>query len=66
MHTQKISLMKLIEAELEHRVKDTERELTKIETIVELSEVRTKIETLQGERRKAATSSDLPSKAQAS
>jgi hypothetical protein len=55
MHTQKISMMKLIEAELQQRVEQSERELSKIETIVRLSEVRTTIEDLQVERRKAAT-----------
>ena len=59
MNTQKISLMKLIEAELEHRVQQTEPELTRIEEIVRLSEVRTTIEDLQQARRKASASASV-------
>ena len=60
MDTQKISLMKLIEAELQHRVEETKPELSKIDMIVRLTEVRTSIEDLQ-ERRKAAASDSGPS-----
>ena len=47
MNTQKISLMKLVEAELKHRVEETEPELSKIDMIVRLSEVRSTIEDLE-------------------
>ncbi len=60
MHTQKLSTMKLIEAELQNRVKQTECELQRIETIVRLSEVRSSIEGLQQEQRKAISSESLP------
>ena len=59
MDTQKISLMKLIEAELQHRVEETKPELSKIDMIVRLTEVRTSIEDLQS--RKQATSVPAPS-----
>jgi hypothetical protein len=62
MHTQKISLMKLVEAELEHWVQKSERELQKIENIVELSEVRKEIEDLRVERQNAADSKKADSK----
>ena len=52
MNTQKISLMKLMEAELKNRVEQTEPELSKIDMIVRLSEVRTTLEDLQQGRRK--------------
>ena len=52
MNTQKISMMKLVEAELKNRVEQTEPELSKIDMIVRLSEVRTTIEDLQQCRRK--------------
>ena len=52
MNTQKISMMKLVEAELKNRVEQTEPELSKIDMIVRLSEVRTTIEDLQQGRRK--------------
>ncbi len=62
MNTQKISLMKLIEAELQQRVKQTaEPELTKIDMIVRLSEVRSTITDLQEARRKAASPATPPS-----
>lgn len=59
MDTQKISLMKLIEAELQHRVEETKPELSRIDMIVRLTEVRTSIEDLQS--RKKATSVPAPS-----
>ncbi len=61
MNTQKISLRKLIEAELQQRVKQTEPQLTKIDMIVRLSEVRSTITDLQEARRKAAASANPPS-----
>ena len=51
MDDQKISLMKLVEAELKHRVEETEPELSKIDMIVRLSEVRSTIEDLQQGRK---------------
>ena len=65
MDTQKISLMKLIEAELQHRVEETEPELSRIDMIVRLTEVRTSIEDLQS-RKNMGSVSDTPSKIQAS
>jgi len=65
MHTQKISLMKLMEAELQNRVQRTEPELTKIDMIVRLAEVRTTIDGLQEDRRKAVSSAPKPPDAQA-
>jgi hypothetical protein len=53
MDTQKISLMKLVEAELKHRVEETEPELSKIDMIVRLSEVRSTIEGMQQGRKEA-------------
>ncbi len=53
MDTQKISVMKLMEAELQKRVRQTEPELTRIDMIVQLSEMRVQIEDLQQERRKS-------------
>ncbi len=53
MDTQKISVMKLMEAELQKRVRQTEPELTRIDMIVQLSEMRVQIEGLQQERRKS-------------
>jgi len=44
--------MKLMEAELKNRVEQTEPELSKIDMIVRLSEVRTTLEDLQQGRRK--------------
>jgi hypothetical protein len=55
MDTQKISMMKLIEAELQHRVQETEPELSRIDMIVRLSEVRTTIADLQQDRPKPAS-----------
>ncbi len=51
MNTQKISLMKLVEAELKHRVDESETALSKIDMIVRLSEVRTTINDLQDQRK---------------
>jgi hypothetical protein len=65
MDTQKISVMKLIQAELENRVQQTEPELTKIDMIVRLAEVRTTIEGLQEARKKASTGIILPPEAKA-
>ena len=65
MDTQKISLMKLIEAELQHRVEETEPELSRIDMIVRLTEVRTSIEDLQS-RKKAASVCAPSSNVQAS
>ena len=65
MNTQKISLMKLIEAELQQRVQQTEPELSKIDMIVRIAEVRTTIEDLQAARRKAAGSASIPDKPEA-
>ncbi len=59
MDTQKISLMKLVEAELRNRVEETEPELSKIDMIVRLSEVRSTIEDLQ-QGRKASQGIILP------
>ncbi len=59
MDTQKISLMKLVEAELRNRVEETEPELSKIDMIVRLSEVRSTIEDLQ-HGRKASQGIILP------
>jgi hypothetical protein len=53
MDTQKISLMKLVEAELKLRVEETEPELSKIDMIVRLSEVRSTIEDMQQGRKEA-------------
>jgi hypothetical protein len=61
MDTEKISLMKLIEAELQHRVEVTEPELSKIDMIVRLAEVRNSIENLQEARRKSVSSASVPS-----
>lgn len=61
MNTQKISVMKLIEAELQNRVEQTGPELSRIDMIVRLSEVRTTIQDLQ-EKKKAATSIEPPSR----
>jgi hypothetical protein len=47
MNTQKISLMKLVEAELKNRVDEPQPELSKIDMIVRLSEVRSTIENLE-------------------
>jgi hypothetical protein len=65
MDTQKISVMKLIEAELENRVQHTEPELTKIDMIVRLAEVRTTIEGMQEAKRKANVGIILPPEAKA-
>jgi hypothetical protein len=51
MNTQKISLMKLVEAELKNRVEEPQPELSKIDMIVRLSEVRSSIEDLQNGRK---------------
>ena len=47
MNTQKISMMKLVEAELKNRVEEPQPELSKIDMIVQLSEVRTTLEDLR-------------------
>jgi hypothetical protein len=54
MHYTEDLVDELIEAELEHQVQKSERELQKIENIVELSKVRKEIEDLQVERQNAA------------
>ena len=60
MNTQKISMMKLVEAELKNRVDETQPELSKIDMIVRLSEVRSTIEDLENNSGKKEQGIILP------
>src|SRR3569832_1800718 len=62
MNTQKISMMKLVEAELKNRVDETQPELSKIDMIVRLSEVRSTIEDLENNSSKKEQNNKQPPK----